>query len=98
MLTQSRTTDEIVLLVGQGNMIFIAARGTHEGETCAYVELYYVEAGKLVEHWASRKPFRRMGRPRTAMACCKWAAAPVQRPGVPPAPGGLRRPDDFRGN
>ncbi len=51
VLTRSRTIDEIVLLVGQGDLIFIAARGTHEGEPCAYIDLYRVEAGKLVEHW-----------------------------------------------
>ena len=51
VLTRSRTIDEIVLLVGQGDLVFIAARGTHEGEPCDYVDLYRVEAGKLVEHW-----------------------------------------------
>ncbi len=51
MLTRARTIDDIVLLVGQSDLVFIAARGTHEGEPCAYVDLYRVEAGKLVEHW-----------------------------------------------
>ncbi len=51
MLTRSRTIDDIVLLLGQGDVVFIAARGTHEGEPCAYIDLYRVEAGKLVEHW-----------------------------------------------
>ena len=50
-LTRSRTIDDIVLLLGQGDLVFIAARGTHEGEPCAYIDLYRVEAGKLVEHW-----------------------------------------------
>ena len=50
-LTRLRTIDDIVLLVGQGNLVFIAARGTHEGEPCAYIDLYRIEAGKLVEHW-----------------------------------------------
>lgn len=51
MLIQSRTIDDVVLLAGQGDLVFIAARGTHEGEPCAYIDLYRVEAGKLVEHW-----------------------------------------------
>ena len=50
-LTQSRTIDEIALLMGQGDFVFLAARGTHEGAPCAYIDLYRVEAGKLVEHW-----------------------------------------------
>ncbi len=51
VLSRSRTIDEIVLLAGQGDLVFIAARGTHEGEPCAYIDLYRVEAGNLVEHW-----------------------------------------------
>ena len=51
MLTRSRTIDDIVLLAGQGDLVFIAARGTHGSEPCAYIDLYRVEAGKLVEHW-----------------------------------------------
>ena len=51
VLTQSRTIDAIVLLAGQGDLVFIAARGTHEGKPCAYIDLYRVEAGQLVEHW-----------------------------------------------
>jgi predicted SnoaL-like aldol condensation-catalyzing enzyme len=51
MLTQSRTIDEIVLLLREGDFVFFAARGTHEGEPCAYLDLYRVETDKLVEHW-----------------------------------------------
>ena len=51
VLTRNRTIDEIVLLAGQGDLVFIAARGMHEGKPCAYIDLYRVEAGKLVEHW-----------------------------------------------
>ena len=51
VLTRSRTIDEIVLLAGQGDLVFVAAKGTHEGEPCAYIDLYRVEADKLVEHW-----------------------------------------------
>jgi predicted SnoaL-like aldol condensation-catalyzing enzyme len=50
-LTLSRTIEEIVLLLGQGDFVFIAAKGTHNGEPCAYIDLYRVEADKLVEHW-----------------------------------------------
>ena len=51
MLTRSRTIDDIVLLVGHGDLVFIAARGTHGGGPCAYIDLYRVASGKLVEHW-----------------------------------------------
>lgn len=50
-LTRTRTIDEIMLLIGQNDMVFVAARGTHEGEPCAYLDLYRVAGGKLVEHW-----------------------------------------------
>jgi predicted SnoaL-like aldol condensation-catalyzing enzyme len=51
VLMQHRTIDEIKFLLGQGDFVFIAARGTHEGESCAYIDLYRMEDGKLVEHW-----------------------------------------------
>jgi len=51
VLMQHRTIDEIKFLLGQGDFVFIAARGTHEGEPCAYIDLYRMEDGKLVEHW-----------------------------------------------
>ena len=51
-LTRSRTIDEVVLIVGEGDLVFIAARGTHEAKSCSYIDLYRVEAGKLVEHWS----------------------------------------------
>ena len=50
-LTRSRTIDDLVLLVGQGDFVFIVALGTHESEPCAYIDLYRVVSGKLVEHW-----------------------------------------------
>lgn len=62
VLSRSRTIDEIVLLAGQHDLVFIAARGTHEGEPCAYLDLYRVEAGRLVEHWGFPQPVP----PRTA--------------------------------
>ena len=60
VLMQHRTIDEIKLLLGQGDLVFIAAKGTHEGEPCAYIDLYRVENEKIVEHWG----FPEMIRPR----------------------------------
>jgi len=48
---QHRTIDEIKILLAHGDFVFIAAKGTHEGEPCAYIDLYRVEGEKLVEHW-----------------------------------------------
>jgi predicted SnoaL-like aldol condensation-catalyzing enzyme len=51
VLMQHRTIDEIELLLGQGDFVFLAARGTHEGKPCVYIDLYRVENEKVVEHW-----------------------------------------------
>ncbi|GJG86749.1 polyketide cyclase [Gemmatimonadetes bacterium T265] len=51
ILTRDRTIDEIKLLLGQGDFVFLAARGTHRGEPCVYIDLYRVEDAKIVEHW-----------------------------------------------
>lgn len=51
VLMQHRTIDEVKLLLGQGDFLFIAAKGTHEGSSCVYVDLYRVEGQKIVEHW-----------------------------------------------
>ena len=51
VLMQHRTIDEIKLLFGQGDLVFIAAKGTHEGEPCAYIDLYRVENERIVVHW-----------------------------------------------
>jgi predicted SnoaL-like aldol condensation-catalyzing enzyme len=51
VLMQHRTIDEIKFLLGQGDLVFIAAKGTHEGEPCLYIDLYRVEDEKIVEHW-----------------------------------------------
>ncbi len=51
VLMRHRTIDEIKLLLGQGDFVFIAARGTHEGDPCVYIDLYRVEDEKVVEHW-----------------------------------------------
>lgn len=55
-LTRDRTIDEIKLLLGQGDFVFIAAKGTHAGEPCVYIDLYRVESGKIVEHWGFPQP------------------------------------------
>jgi predicted SnoaL-like aldol condensation-catalyzing enzyme len=62
VLMQHRTIDEIKLLLGQGDLVFIAAKGTHEGKPCAYVDLYRVEGEKIVEHWG----FTEMVPPKSA--------------------------------
>ena len=49
--TKSRTIDEIKLVVGEGDFVFIAARGTHQELPCLYIDLYRAENDKIVEHW-----------------------------------------------
>jgi predicted SnoaL-like aldol condensation-catalyzing enzyme len=51
VLMQHRTIDKVKFLLGQGNFVFIAAMGTHEGDPCAHIDLYRVEDQKVVEHW-----------------------------------------------
>ena len=51
VLMQHRTIDEIKLLLGQGDFVFIAAKGTHESDPCVYVDLYRMQDEKVVEHW-----------------------------------------------
>ncbi len=55
-LTRDRTIDEIRLLIGQGDLVFLAALGTHQDRPCAYVDLYRVEAGRVMEHWGFPQP------------------------------------------
>ena len=50
-LAHDRTIDEIKLLLGQGDFVFLAAKGTHRGKSCLYIDLYRVEDDKIVEHW-----------------------------------------------
>jgi predicted SnoaL-like aldol condensation-catalyzing enzyme len=51
VVMQHRTIDEIKFLLGHGDFVFIAAKGTHEGKPCVYIDLYRVENEKIVEHW-----------------------------------------------
>jgi hypothetical protein len=37
--------------LGQGDFVFIAAKGSHEDDPCVYVDLYRVENGKIAERW-----------------------------------------------
>ena len=55
VLMQHRTIDEVKLLLGQGDFVFIAAKGTHESDPCVYLDLYRVEDEKVVEHWGFPK-------------------------------------------
>ena len=57
VLTRDRTIDEIRLFAGQGDLVFLVAQGTHGGEPCAYVDLYRVEGGKIIEHWGFPQAF-----------------------------------------
>ena len=68
-LMQHRTIDEMKILIGQGDMVFIAASGTHEGKPCAYIDLYRVNDEKIVEHWGFPQMFppRSKSRNDTAM-------------------------------
>ena len=50
-LIKNRSIDEIKFVLGQGDFVFIAARGTHEGNPWVYIDLYRVEDGKLAERW-----------------------------------------------
>ena len=50
-LTQHRSIDEIKFVLGQADFVFVAAKGSLEGDPCVYVDLYRVESEKLAEHW-----------------------------------------------
>lgn len=56
VLTRDRTIDALKLVVGQGDLVFLVAEGTHRGEPCAYVDLYRVADGTIVEHWGFPQP------------------------------------------
>jgi len=50
-LVKHRSIDEIKLVLGQADFVFIAAKGSHESNPCVYVDLYRVEDGKIAERW-----------------------------------------------
>jgi predicted SnoaL-like aldol condensation-catalyzing enzyme len=50
-LVVNRSIDEIKFVLGQGDFVFIAAKGSHEGAACVYIDLYRVEDGKIAERW-----------------------------------------------
>jgi predicted SnoaL-like aldol condensation-catalyzing enzyme len=50
-LVKHRSIDEIKFVFGQGDFVFIAAKGSHESEPCVYIDLYRVEDGKIAERW-----------------------------------------------
>jgi predicted SnoaL-like aldol condensation-catalyzing enzyme/uncharacterized protein YndB with AHSA1/START domain len=50
-LTKNRSIDEIKFVFGQGDFVFIAAKGSHQEAPCVYVDLYRVEDGKIAERW-----------------------------------------------
>lgn len=51
ILMQNRTIDELKLLVGEGDLMFIVAKGTQEKQECVFIDLYRVEVERIVEHW-----------------------------------------------
>jgi len=50
-LVKHRSIDEIKFVLGQEDFVFIAAKGSHEGNPCLYIDLYRVEDGKIAERW-----------------------------------------------
>jgi len=50
-LVKHRSIDAIKFVLGQGDFVFIAAKGSHERKPCVYVDLYRVEDGKIAERW-----------------------------------------------
>jgi predicted SnoaL-like aldol condensation-catalyzing enzyme len=50
-LVKHRSIDEIKFVLGQGDFVFIAAKGSHKGGPCVYIDLYRVEDQKIAERW-----------------------------------------------
>jgi predicted SnoaL-like aldol condensation-catalyzing enzyme len=50
-LVKNRSIDEIKYLFAQGDFVFIAAKGSVDGEPCVYVDLYRIEDNKIAERW-----------------------------------------------
>jgi predicted SnoaL-like aldol condensation-catalyzing enzyme len=57
VLVKNRSIDEIKFLFGQGDFVFIAAKGFHESRPCVYIDLYRVEDGKIAERWGFSEEF-----------------------------------------
>lgn len=58
VLTGDRPLDynELVLLVGQGNFVATLCKAAWQGQPYAQADLFRVEDGKIVEHWAVAEP------------------------------------------
>jgi predicted SnoaL-like aldol condensation-catalyzing enzyme len=50
------TYQEIVLLVGQGNFVATLCKASWKGQPLAQVDIFRLEAGKVVEHWDNAEP------------------------------------------
>ena len=50
-LVKDRSIDAINFVLGQGDFVFIAAKGSHKSHPCVYIDLYRVEDGKIAERW-----------------------------------------------
>jgi predicted SnoaL-like aldol condensation-catalyzing enzyme len=47
---------EVVVLVGQGDFVATLCKATWEGQPYAQVDLFWLENGKVVEHWDAAEP------------------------------------------
>jgi predicted SnoaL-like aldol condensation-catalyzing enzyme len=50
-LVEHRSIDEIKFVLGQGDFVFIVAKGSHKLAPCIYIDLYRVENEKIAERW-----------------------------------------------
>jgi predicted SnoaL-like aldol condensation-catalyzing enzyme len=57
VLTQSRKIEEVRILLGEGDFVFVGAKGSHEGRPSAYIDIYRLENDKLAEHWGITPDF-----------------------------------------
>jgi predicted SnoaL-like aldol condensation-catalyzing enzyme len=47
----SRSIDEVKILLGQGDFVFVAAEGSVKREPAVYIDLYRLENRKIAELW-----------------------------------------------
>ena len=47
---------DIVLLVGEGNFVATLCKATYDGTPYAQVDIFRLDAGKIVEHWDASEP------------------------------------------